>query len=495
MRWGILANLALILAVSGVLLFFVFIASMERAAMDTNLHQGDLVADLLQRQIRLADTPEKLWEQVRALCQGKGGLKVLLYDADARIVGGCGLDTNLEKPNVKEEGRRIWTTGPGLPSGDFGGRALVVDITGPFPHDVGVVRGLLGINPSFRSPAWEFFGAYLLLTQATLFFLGYLLFHRTIMGPVREIERLAEKAAGIADSPDHVASGRLKGDIQKISSRLRGIIIKILDDREQREHLIQQLRETNRDLEVAQEGLIRSEKLAGAGRLAAGLAHEVGNPLQVAMGYVELLRRESPADETVDILDRMDQELKRIHDTIQRLLEFARPIPKTVTACDINELTREASSLMAGRKGFRNIQFDYNLDPRLSPVETDPGKIRQVLVNLIFNAIDALSESGGTIILRTRKTEEDVEIAVEDTGCGIPEEDLKKVFDPFFTTKEPGKGTGLGLAVCLGLVESLGGSIDVQSHEGEGTVASIRLPVKPTAEKSSDVGGPRVDAP
>jgi signal transduction histidine kinase len=270
----------------------------------------------------------------------------------------------------------------------------------------------------------------------------------------------------------------LTGDIQKISSRLRGIIVKILDDREKREHLIQQLSETNRDLEVAQEVLIRSEKLAGVGRLAAGLAHEVGNPLQVAMGYVELLRRGGKEDATADILERMDQELKRIHDIIQRLLEFARPLPKTVTTCDINDVIRDASSLIAGRKGFRNVSFEYALDPELASVETEPEKIRQILVNLIFNALDALPESGGTITLRTRKTEEGIEIKVEDTGCGIPEQDMQKVFDPFFTTKEPGKGTGLGLAVCLGLVESLGGAIDVRSYENQGTVASIKLPLK-----------------
>jgi len=485
MRWGILANLALILAVSGILLFFVFSASMERAGMDANLRQGDLVADFLQQQIRSADTPEKLWGEIHALCNGAGGLKVVLYDAAGRIVGGCGLDLGLDKPGVQAAGRRIWTTRAGVGGRDFRGRALVIDVTGPFPHDIRVVRGLLPLSPVFRSPAWELFGVYLLLTQAALFFLGYLLFHRTIVGPVREIERLAEKAAGIADSPDQGESSLFQGDIQKISSRLRGIIVKILEDREKREQLIQQLRESNRDLEVAQEGLIRSEKLAGVGRLAAGLAHEVGNPLQIAMGYVELLKRESDAEEHADCLDRMDQELKRIHEIIQRLLEFARPIPKTVSTCDVNELIQDASSLMVGRKGFRNIRFDYALDPLLTPVETEPDKIRQVLVNLVFNAVDALPESGGTITMSTRKTEEGVEINVQDTGCGIPEEDVTKVFDPFFTTKEPGKGTGLGLAVCLGLVESLGGSISLRSSPGEGTLAVIKLPLKAAQEEPS----------
>ena len=109
-------------------------------------------------------------------------------------------------------------------------------------------------------------------------------------------------------------------------------------------------------------------------------------------------------------------------------------------------------------------------------METEPEKIRQVIVNLIFNAADAIPESGGKITLRTRKDENAAEIEVEDTGSGISQENLAKIFDPFFTTKEPGKGTGLGLAVCLGLVESMGGTINVESEEGKGTVVVVRIP-------------------
>jgi two-component system NtrC family sensor kinase len=108
-------------------------------------------------------------------------------------------------------------------------------------------------------------------------------------------------------------------------------------------------------------------------------------------------------------------------------------------------------------------------------VETEPEKIRQIMINLLFNAADAIPESGGRIAIQTRKLEEALEIEIRDTGSGILELDLEKVFDPFFTTKEPGKGTGLGLAVCLGLVESLGGEIKVESVPGEGTAVRVTL--------------------
>jgi signal transduction histidine kinase len=481
MRWGVLANLAVILAVSGILLFLVFSASLERAAIDVKIQQADILAGLVDQLIRNAETQEKLWTQINAICLGPTGVKLVLYDARGKVIGGCGPKIDLDKPKVDKEGRRITTTGPPWPTGLLNGRSVIMDLTGSFPHGIGVVRGILEISPSAFLPAWKFFGAYLILTQSALFFLGYLLFHRTIIGPVSEIARLAGKASGIADFSGPSESMRWKGDIQQISSSLKGMLLKIMEDRKKMNNLIEQLQATNRDLEAAQQGLIRSEKLAGVGRLAAGLAHEVGNPLQIVMGYAELLKQRADSDSLDEILPRMDQELRRIHDILQRLLEFARPIRKDIVSCDVNALLKDCVSAISVREGFQNIEFEYQLDPELEPVRTEPDKMRQILVNLIFNSADAMSDPPGKIILRTRKAEKGVEIEVEDNGAGIPEEHLEKVFDPFFTTKEPGKGTGLGLAVCLGLVESLGGSIQIRAAEGHGTVVTVRQPQGVTA--------------
>jgi len=146
-----------------------------------------------------------------------------------------------------------------------------------------------------------------------------------------------------------------------------------------------------------------------------------------------------------------------------------------MSVCDVNELLKDCAELIKGRKGFRNFEFEYDLDPALPPLTTEPEKIRQIVVNLLFNAADAIPEAGGKIIIQTLKRGEGLEIAIRDTGTGISEADLAKVFDPFFTTKEPGKGTGLGLAVCLGLVESLGGEITIDSKLGEGTAVKVTL--------------------
>ncbi len=472
MRWGILANLAVILLVSGILLFVVFSVSLERAAVDGKMQQAGMIVDLAQNQVLVQDSAEKMWGNIRSVCKGRTGLRLAVYDASAKFLGGCAPKNLQDKPFSAEPGRRVRLEGSGWPTGLFHGMFVVVDVTGPFKHGVHYFRASIEIPPSVFGPAWKFFGAYLVLTQSALFFLGYILFHRTVIGPISDVARLAGKAAGIAD-PNFAESMKLKGDIQHISATLRGLISKSVDDREKMEALIEKLQAANTDLEAAQQGLIRSEKLAGVGRLAAGLAHEIGNPVQILMGYVELLQRAPDTLPLAEILSRMDQEIKRIHTILQKLLDFARPIRKHIAVCDINALVKDCADLIRGRKGFRNFELEYVLDPRLTPVKTEPEKIRQIVINLLFNAADAIPESGGKIMIQTRKQGENLEIQIKDTGSGIAEADLEKVFDPFFTTKEPGKGTGLGLAVCLGLVESLGGDISVESESGKGTAVRV----------------------
>ncbi|MFC1835713.1 sensor histidine kinase [Thermodesulfobacteriota bacterium] len=477
MRWGILINLSVILVISGFLLFVVFVASLERVVLDDRVHQATAFANLFEEVIVRSESPEKMWLGVRRLCKSQSSLKLTLFDRVGKSLGGCTVKTELPPPTPLPFGKSIHLEGAAFPTNLFKGMVVIVDLTGDYPHRIGAVRCCLLIPPSVFAPAWKFFGAYLLLTQSALFLLGYLLFHRTVIGPIGEVTRIAGTASGLADVGGLPATIALKGDIQRIASSLRAMILKIVDDREKMETLVEELKQTNQDLESAQQALIRSEKLATVGRLAAGLSHEIGNPLQIIMGYVELLQRGPEPDVRSDILRRMDEELRRIHNILTRLLQFARPAKESVRLCDLNALLRDSQMFIEGRKGFRSIQFQLDLEPEITTIETEPEKIRQILVNLVFNAADALPDSGGKIILRTVKHEDDLAIEVQDNGAGIPEADLEKVFDPFFTTKEPGKGTGLGLAVCQGLAESLGGSMTIRSAEDEGTTVVVRLPV------------------
>ncbi len=477
MRLGVLVNLALILVVSGALLFIVFSASLRRAVLEDRMRQATVLGEMLEHQMHSFITPYDMWTWVQRTCTGGTNMGLLLYDSRGKIKGGCSKRADLPKPDFSSSGTTIQVAGKGLPRSLFNGMTIVVDIRGNFLQDVKIVRAILRAPPSVFTTASRFVAVYLVMTQLALFFMGYILFHRTVIGPIKETAGIAQNASGIALVDDISGSLRWKGDIQRIASSLRAMIMKIVEDREKMQALVDELRQSNRELEAAQQGLIRSEKMASVGRLASGLAHEVGNPLQILMGYVELLQRETDSDSRLDILARMDEELKRIHSIIQRLLEFARPIRENIQVCDINELVQDVAALVKGRKGFRKIDFNIVTDPNLEPIPTEAEKIRQVLINLLFNAADAMPDPGGTIILRTQKNPDCVEFQVEDSGSGIAGENLEKVFDPFFTTKEPGKGTGLGLAVCLGLIESMDGSIDIRSEIGRGTTVTVTVPI------------------
>jgi len=476
-RWGILVNLAAIFVISGLLLFLVFCAALNRAVVDDAIEQASLLADILERDLRESRSSEAFWDVIKRACLMRQGLRPLVYDAEGHVVGGCGIGTEFEPPLRDFAGRRIRVIVADGPTAIFEETLILVDLSGGFQHGVRAVRGFFRAPPIARSSALPFFAAYLVFTQAALFFLGYILFHRTVIGPVKEVARIAGVASGMTDLQPETDASRLKGDIQRISAGLRSMVSRIVEDRSRMEELVEELRRTNKELRAAQEGLIRSEKMASIGRLAAGLAHEIGNPLQIVMGYVELLKRRSATEPEHDVTARMEQELKRIHDILHGMLEFARPVRENRRLCDVNSLVEGCGSLLEGRKGFRSIVFEQKLDPNLPAIETEPEKLRQIMVNLIFNAADAVGESGGKIVLRTRALDRGIEIQVEDSGHGIPKDHLGKVFDPFFTTKEPGKGTGLGLTVCLALVESLGGSIDINSAENEGAIVTIRLPV------------------
>lgn len=476
MRWGILLNLAVILTVSGALIFLVFAASLQRSAVDIKIREAANLSELIANEIETAESMPRLWDGLRNMCRGRGDLGAGLYDTSGRTIVACGTRRDLDPPDLTRKGSRLKVSAGEWPSALFRGAVVVSDLTKTFPHEIGAVRVYLDVAPAISSPPGRLFASYLILTQAALFFLGYMLFHRTIIGPLREAVRLAARASGIANQTYLEERLSSKGDIQKISAGLRSMIMRIVEDRQKMEALIRQLRKSNEDLNAAQQGLVRSEKLAGVGRLAAGLAHEIGNPLQILMGYAELLQRRPVPDTIDEISRRMEQELKRIHAILRGLLDFARPLSLNTSTCDLNALVMETAGLIQGRKGFRHVEMEYVLDPSMPLVETDAEKVRQIVLNLLFNATDAIPETGGRIVVRTRSAQDRVEIEIEDNGSGIPEEHMDQVFDPFFTTKEPGKGTGLGLAVCLGLAESLGGSLEVKSTPGDGTTAVVTLP-------------------
>ncbi len=239
-----------------------------------------------------------------------------------------------------------------------------------------------------------------------------------------------------------------------------------------------------RELQETQLQLLQSEKMASLGKLAAGVAHEINNPLGGILIFSKMLLEDlSSHDPRVEDLERICEEATRCKEIVKGLLEFARQTSYKMEPTDLNRALVQGISLLENQALFHNIRIVKDLDPNLPPILANTGQLNQVFMNIILNAAEAM-ESQGTLTVRTQLGPEQNTVIVEfiDTGCGIKEEHLTRIFDPFFTTKEVGKGTGLGLSMSYGIVEKHRGRIWVKSREGAGATFTIELPVRAETE-------------
>jgi len=220
----------------------------------------------------------------------------------------------------------------------------------------------------------------------------------------------------------------------------------------------------------------QSEKLASIGRLAAGIAHEINNPLTSILNFAHLLKQKKTNDkEDIQDLTIIIDETNRVRKIVGELLDFARQSPANKENLDINLILRQLVSLVIKQKEFSNIRFIENYDDNLRSFYADKNHIQQVFLNLLLNSAESITNEG-TITIYTRCLNDHFSISITDTGCGIKPENLGKIFDPFYTTKPVGKGTGLGLSVSYGIVKQFGGKIQCESKEGEGTNFHVILP-------------------
>ncbi len=235
-----------------------------------------------------------------------------------------------------------------------------------------------------------------------------------------------------------------------------------------------------------------SSRLASLGTLAAGVAHEINNPIAIILGFTDVLLENTPPDtkafEQLKIIERQGLACKKI---VENLGRFARIPERRDETTDVNEEVLRAVAMVQNTLLTEKITCQVNLHEGLPRAKGDPQGFQQVLLNLITNARGAMKD-GGTLTVRSRQEEEAVTVSVSDTGHGIRQKDLGRIFDPFFTTKAPGEGTGLGLSISHGIVEAAGGTISVQSHhedeaEGDtpGTTFTLKLPIAPQASPES----------
>jgi len=360
----------------------------------------------------------------------------------------------------------------------------------------------------------------IILDAIVLIVFGSFLLSRVLVKPLKELVQLTQKISeGDFSQTIEVSS---KNEIGQLISSFNRMIERLKENQESLDNHLKSLESTNKQLKQAQEELIRTEKLASIGRFAAGVAHEVGNPLGAILGYTSILEKDGiDPEESKDYLKRIEKEIERINRIVRELLDFSRPSKFEIQDLDINKVIENTISLISYQKNFKNIQTRLDLQPSLPMIKGDESQLSQVFINIILNGVDAMP-NGGTLEIKTEeyvveglfpdrfrrpfarrrrgdpeesdylhlrkpdalstlltkfsKGDRLVKMRISDTGVGIKKEDLERIFDPFFTTKSPDKGTGLGLSISLRIVESMGGEIRVESEVNKGSTFELYFP-------------------
>jgi two-component system NtrC family sensor kinase len=308
-----------------------------------------------------------------------------------------------------------------------------------------------------------------------------LLLTRFVNRPIDKLLSATKKAAhGNLDQNvairSHDELGELADSFNNMISELKRSRDAIEQWTQTLEHRVQ---ERTQELQQVQDQLIRAGKMAAIGELAAGVAHEINNPLTGILTFSSLmLKKVDEKNPWKKDLENIVKQTTRCRNIVKGLLDFARQRKPDKKEWDIHTLIVQTLTLVEKQAPFQNIQIIKEFSTGIPTLFVDADQIQQVFMNILLNAADAMAGNGGTLTIQTALRDGRTEISFMDTGCGIAKEHLSKLFDPFFTTKETGKGTGLGLAISYGIIQSHGGDIEVKSEVGKGSTFRIKLPIE-----------------
>jgi two-component system NtrC family sensor kinase len=433
-----------------------------------------LGANLLSRRFDIVDRVKDVVFQAQTY-RGKDIGTATIFRRDLRI------STNVRN----QDGSRAIGTRLSAPVAErvldrgevFADRAFVVNdwyITAyePIRDPDGEVIGILYVGlleaPFARVRASAAGGFLAIVAASTLLSLLLLfLLTRQVLKPIGSILSMSHK----------VAAGDLSARVSGHHSGELGLLVRAVNA------MADAIARREAELERMTRAQIgQSEKLASIGRLAAGIAHEINNPLTGVLTFAHLLR-EKPNMQEADRgdLDVIIRETTRVREIVRGLLDFARESPSRQEILDLNEVIRATMKLVRSQKEFARVLIEESLADGLPSIRGDRNQLQQVLLNLSLNACEAMPQ-GGTLTVKSFAGETRVGFSVADTGCGIRPEHMEKIFEPFFTTKPIGKGTGLGLSVSYGIVQQHHGTIEVQSEPDRGTLFTVWLPGVPAGE-------------
>lgn len=414
---------------------------------------------------RTSRTGDDLMGLLRAEIGTEGVEAIGVYDLAGERVAAAG-----EPSAVGDLPRGPVRNREGLEELQAGASILTVTV----PSRVGPVVAVLRIDDQAAraAPLVRLMGLYTALVGLALLVVAYFALTRLIVRPLDALARAAERVAGGARKL--VVPKTAVRELSDLGTSVGIMTERLIQEEDKLRTKIDEVERATERLREAQDRLVRSERLASVGRLAAGLAHEIGNPISALMGLEDLvLAGGLTPEEEHDFLTRMRKETERIHRILRDLLQFARPAAAPLAGeaeqepGDVETAARDTAALVAPQRSLKEVSLELELSPALPAVALGHEQLMQVILNLVMNAADAVGP-GGIVRVAAARHQGGVRLQVEDNGPGVDPRVQAQLFEPFVTTKDVGKGTGLGLAVCRGLVEAAGGTItlDLDFHRG-----------------------------
>jgi signal transduction histidine kinase len=524
LRTGILLILVLILAAAMILLDVVMIRMAEKDLLQAEIQKGKALLRSIEQTLttglqgRISDNQGNLYALSRHISELTNETLLsatLILDSSERILFENTFTTGMQRDTLLDLAKTSLHQGReavSIPSSTWGILSPRRDnllLAAPVSQDkaiVGAASIQIPLAPMYHtireSQKIVFF--YILLNTLILGLLGFYLLYRSL---VRPINRLVKRAEEFKEGESFfLASTSGQNEFGKLSRALNFMLRGLEESKAELKTSISSLETANVELRQAQEEIIRSEKLASIGRLSSGIAHEIGNPIGIVLGYLDLLKGdELDKGEKADIIDRIGEEIDRVNRTIRNLLDFSRPSRGEVNKVSVHQTITDMLEMLKPQPMMADVTLTLNEGADQDTVLADPDKLKQVFLNIVMNAVDAMeanragdeapekllsiqtglepaAQSGG-------KNEHRLTVRFTDNGPGIPPEDVNRIFDPFYTTKEPGKGTGLGLSVSLRIVEDMGGDIKATSEPGRGTTMTVVLPLyQPRSHQDTKAG-------
>ncbi|MFW6052043.1 MAG: ATP-binding protein [Myxococcota bacterium] len=453
LRAQILLGLTVVFVASFPLLGVAAVQLTQQARARDRMAHAEVTARLVARSVASA-SPEGRRERFGSLAeavidqQGVAGVELASEAGDPAARGRVGAGMPVEAPVDARTAVRLWVPAP---------------------------------DPASGAPLARLLLLYVAVTGGAILLLAYVALTYLIVRPVERVTRAAERLASGAAVKAPVGGA---AEVARLSGAFNDMAAQLRKERLALEERLRELQRATADLETAQDQVVRAARLASVGRLSAGVAHEIGNPLSAIVGLIEIARSEDVDEaERDEYLARIQSETERIHRIIRDLLDFARPSEhdgedeNAGATVDPVEVVDDAIRLVQPQKDLRHVRIERALAEAVPAVRGRADRLTQVLLNLLLNAADAI-EGQGTIRVELGPDPESpdrVLLAVQDSGPGIAPEVREHLFEPFVTTKPTGQGTGLGLAVCHTLVERMGGTIRAVEPPDGGARLEIRL--------------------